>query len=58
MSSDETKPETVPIPGPPGLPLVGNAFDIDTEFPLGSMINFANQYGEYHNHHILIMTPR
>ncbi|KAK1775755.1 cytochrome P450 [Copromyces sp. CBS 386.78] len=44
MSSDETK--TVPIPGPPGLPLVGNAFDIDTEFPLGSMLNFANQYGE------------
>ncbi|KAK3338569.1 putative bifunctional P-450:NADPH-P450 reductase [Neurospora tetraspora] len=46
MSSDETKPETVPIPGPPGLPLVGNAFDIDTEFPLGSMLNFANEYGE------------
>ncbi|KAK3398875.1 putative bifunctional P-450:NADPH-P450 reductase [Sordaria brevicollis] len=48
MSSEETqqKPETVPIPGPAGLPLVGNTFDIDTEFPLGSMLNFANQYGE------------
>ncbi|KAK3485770.1 putative bifunctional P-450:NADPH-P450 reductase [Neurospora hispaniola] len=45
MSSDET-PQTVPIPGPPGLPLVGNSFDIDTEFPLGSMLNFADQYGE------------
>lgn len=49
MSSDET-PQTVPIPGPPGLPLVGNSFDIDTEFPLGSMLNFADQYGEYKMH--------
>lgn len=36
---------TVPIPQPPGLPLLGNINDINPEFPLGSMINMADKYG-------------
>lgn len=36
---------TVPIPGPPGLPIVGNVGDIDPNFPLGSMNNMAETYG-------------
>lgn len=36
---------TVPIPGPPGLPIVGNVGDIDPAFPLGSMNNMAETYG-------------
>ncbi|KAK3938330.1 putative bifunctional P-450:NADPH-P450 reductase [Diplogelasinospora grovesii] len=42
-----TKPGmTTPIPSPPGLPILGNATDIDPNFPLGSMLDFANKYGE------------
>ncbi|PSR82537.1 cytochrome P450 [Coniella lustricola] len=37
---------TVPIPSPPGLPLVGNVGDIDPAFPLGSLVNMAETYGE------------
>ncbi|POS72529.1 bifunctional P-450/NADPH-P450 reductase [Diaporthe helianthi] len=37
---------TVPIPQPPGLPLLGNINDINPEFPLGSMLNMADKYGE------------
>jgi cytochrome P450/NADPH-cytochrome P450 reductase len=35
----------VPIPEPPGLPIIGFT-DIDTEFPLGSLVNLADKYGE------------
>lgn len=38
--------ETVPIPEPYGLPLLGNINDIDPEFPLGSMTSLADQYGK------------
>ncbi|KAK1624421.1 cytochrome P450 [Colletotrichum phormii] len=38
--------ETVPIPEPSGLPFLGNINEIDPEFPLGSMISLADQYGE------------
>ncbi|KAF3175883.1 hypothetical protein TWF788_008353 [Orbilia oligospora] len=34
-----------PIPGPPGLPLVGNIFDIDLVTPLKTLEGFADQYG-------------
>lgn len=37
---------TVPIPQPPQWPLLGNINDIDPAFPLGSMINMADKYGE------------
>jgi hypothetical protein len=40
---------TTPIPGPPGLPLVGNAFAIDTELPLRTFQNFADEYGKLAN---------
>jgi cytochrome P450 / NADPH-cytochrome P450 reductase len=33
------------IPGPRGLPLVGNVFDIDTADPLGGLVRMAAQYG-------------
>ncbi|OHW95197.1 cytochrome p450 [Colletotrichum incanum] len=38
--------ETVPIPEPPGLPFLGNVSDINPDFPLGSMVSLADQYGE------------
>ncbi|KAF9880149.1 hypothetical protein CkaCkLH20_02103 [Colletotrichum karsti] len=38
--------ETVPIPEPWGLPLLGNINEINPEFPLGSMMSLADQYGE------------
>ncbi|OHF03048.1 cytochrome P450 [Colletotrichum orchidophilum] len=38
--------ETVPIPEPSGLPFLGNINAFDPEFPLGSMISLADQYGE------------
>lgn len=43
--------ETVPIPEPYGLPLLGNINDIDPEFPLGSMTSLADQYGEIYRLH-------
>jgi len=33
------------IPGPPGLPLVGNVVDLDPENPVESFIRLADQYG-------------
>ncbi|KAK0714759.1 cytochrome P450 [Lasiosphaeris hirsuta] len=35
-----------PIPEPPGWPILGNAFEIDLEFPLGTFTKWADQYGE------------
>jgi len=35
-----------PIPGPPGLPIVGNIADIDASFPMQSMCNLTLQYGQ------------
>jgi cytochrome P450/NADPH-cytochrome P450 reductase len=38
--------EVVPIPEPPGLPLLGNITNINSEFPLGSMNEIAESLGE------------
>ncbi|KAI6282185.1 hypothetical protein ACKVWC_009403 [Pyricularia oryzae] len=38
--------QTVPIPEPQGLPLLGNIGAIDNEFPLGSLLSMASKYGE------------
>lgn len=38
--------EAVPIPEPPGLPLLGNITNINPEFPLGSMLEMADTHGE------------
>lgn len=38
-----TKP--VPIPGPKGVPFVGNVYDIEREVPLNSMELMADNYG-------------
>lgn len=47
-ASTETKDvEVAVIPEPKGLPLVGNIFEIDTEFPLGSFKAMADQYGDF-----------
>ncbi|KAJ4289342.1 hypothetical protein N0V88_007093 [Collariella sp. IMI 366227] len=43
--ADKTTDST-PIPGPPGYPLVGNALDFNTEFPLQTFQSYAEQYGE------------
>ncbi|KAK3391185.1 putative bifunctional P-450:NADPH-P450 reductase [Podospora didyma] len=39
-------PTTIPIPGPPGLPFLGNMFDLDMSFMLGSQMDLAAKYGE------------
>lgn len=44
-AQDNMADNTVPIPQPPGLPLLGNINDINPEFPLGSMMNMADKYG-------------
>ena len=41
MSSD-----TATIPGPPGLPFVGNISDIDAENPIQSLCNLTDTYGK------------
>src|SRR6201996_1496193 len=35
------------IPSPRGYPIIGNALDIDAEFPMLSLSNLANRYGKY-----------
>ncbi|WPG99486.1 Hypothetical protein R9X50_00230100 [Acrodontium crateriforme] len=40
------KRDTVPIPQPPGYPLLGNLSDIDPELPIASLQNLAKQYGD------------
>ncbi|KZW03451.1 cytochrome P450 [Exidia glandulosa HHB12029] len=39
----------VPIPHPPGYPLVGNIFDLDPEAPLLALEDFAKVYGEIYS---------
>ncbi|EXJ86976.1 bifunctional P-450:NADPH-P450 reductase [Capronia epimyces CBS 606.96] len=34
------------IPSPRGLPILGNALDIDAEYPMTSLNNLADRYGE------------
>lgn len=36
---------TTPIPSPPGLPLVGNVYDIDPRNQLKSMMHLIDIYG-------------
>ena len=35
----------VPIPGPKGVPYLGNVYDIDQEMPVRSFELMADQYG-------------
>jgi hypothetical protein len=42
---------TVPIPGPRGLPFVGNIADIDTKDFVQSLIKLSSQYGERNSIH-------
>jgi cytochrome P450/NADPH-cytochrome P450 reductase len=35
-----------PIPHPPGMPLVGNALDIDHDMPVSTFVNYIKRYGE------------
>ncbi|RAR07669.1 NADPH-cytochrome P450 reductase-like protein [Stemphylium lycopersici] len=37
--------ESEPIPGPPGLPIIGNVADIDATNPVQSMCNLTLKYG-------------
>ena len=39
---------TTPIPSPPGLPLLGNVFDIDPQNQLASLKHLAEVYGKPH----------
>lgn len=36
----------IPIPGPRGLPILGNIYDIEPEVPLNSIDLLADNYGE------------
>ena len=36
---------TEPIPGPRGVPVLGNVFDVDTADPLGGFVRMAETYG-------------
>ncbi|KAJ4372866.1 hypothetical protein N0V83_003157 [Neocucurbitaria cava] len=40
------------IPGPPGLPIVGNLADIDATNPIQSMCNLTSQYGPIWKFHL------
>ncbi|KLU91733.1 hypothetical protein MAPG_10682 [Magnaporthiopsis poae ATCC 64411] len=51
--SAETDDRTVPIPEPSGLPFLGNIGILDREFPLGSMVSLADQYGEIYRLRLL-----
>jgi cytochrome P450/NADPH-cytochrome P450 reductase len=36
----------IPIPGPRGVPILGNIYDIEPEVPLNSIDLLADNYGE------------
>lgn len=38
-------PQHSPIPGPIGMPLLGNIYDLDAETPLNSLERLADTYG-------------
>ncbi|KID78722.1 Bifunctional P-450:NADPH-P450 reductase, partial [Metarhizium brunneum ARSEF 3297] len=38
--------DTVPIPGPSGLPILGNVTDVDIDHPLQSFIRLSDRYGQ------------
>lgn len=37
----------IPIPSPPGLPLIGNTFDVDPQNQTTSLAHLAEIYGMY-----------
>ena len=43
--------EIIPIPEPPGLPLLGNITNINPDYPLGSMVEMAEKHGEQDRSH-------
>ncbi|KZV78883.1 cytochrome P450 [Exidia glandulosa HHB12029] len=43
----------VPVPQPPGYPLIGNIFDIDPQAPAASFERLAAEYGEIYSVNIL-----
>lgn len=45
VSVDVEQNMTTPIPSPPGLPLIGNVFDIDPGDQLNSLMHLADIYG-------------
>lgn len=41
--------EIKPIPEPPGLPILGHTFGyVNSDFPLGSFMSLAEQYGQHY----------
>jgi cytochrome P450/NADPH-cytochrome P450 reductase len=48
--------DTATIPGPPGLPFVGNISDIDAENPIQSLCNLTDTYGTQYLSRQLVIT--
>jgi hypothetical protein len=46
IPGSENMANTIPIPEPPGLPVLGNLLDIDFDLPLKSLCELAEKYGE------------
>lgn len=40
---------SLPIPGPRGVPLLGNVYDIDRELPSKSLELMADNYGMFYS---------
>lgn len=45
--------EHATIPGPPGLPLLGNLSDIDAENPIQSLCTLTTKYGQWSSSRLL-----
>lgn len=39
--------KAIPIPGPRGVPIVGNVYDLEREVPLNSLELMADNYGTH-----------
>ena len=45
MTTTETMIDVADFPGPHGMPMLGNLFDLDLQNPIESLIKMAREYG-------------
>ena len=48
--------QPVPIPGPKGIPFLGNIYDIEQEVPMRSFELLVDQYGTYPSGHVCLLS--